>query len=180
MYLPYEIACVLVRDRAAHEAAFSVTPSYLTDEGRGVIAGGLPFADRGIELTRSFKALKVWLSLKAEGVDKFARVIEQNVEQARRFAARVTELPNVVLAAPVSLNIVCFRVAPPSMSPERQDALNKELLLRIQETGLAIPSGSRIAGRYVIRVACSNHRSVWADFEALARGIGKLAADLVG
>src|SRR6185437_15013012 len=58
MYLPYEIACVL--------------------------AGGLPFADRGVELTRNFKALKVWLSLKAEGVDKFARVIAQNVEQARR------------------------------------------------------------------------------------------------
>jgi len=169
---------VLVRDRAMHEATFSVTPSYLTDEGRGVIAGGLPFADRGVELTRNFKALKVWLSLKAEGVDKFARVIEQNVEQARRFAARIVKVPNVVLSAPVSLNIVCFRAAPPALSPEQQDALNKELLLRIQETGLAIPSGSRIAGRYVLRVACSNHRSVWADFEALAEGIEKLGAEL--
>ena len=179
MYLPYEIACVLVRDRAVHEATFSLTPSYLTDEGRGVIAGGLPFADRGVELTRNFKALKVWLSLKAEGVDKFARVIEQNVEQARRFAARVTGIRNVVLCAPVSLNVVCFRIAPPAMSPERQDALNKELLLRIQESGLAIPSGSRIAGRYVLRVACSNHRSRWADFEALATGIERLAGALV-
>ena len=178
MYLPYEIACVLVRDRAVHEATFSVTPSYIIDEGRGVIAGGLPFADRGIELTRGFKALKVWLSLKAEGVDKFARVIEQNVDQARRFAQRVVTIPDVMLSAPVSLNLVCFRVAPPAMSPEQQDALNKELLLRIQETGLAIPSGSRIAGRYVLRVACSNHRSVWADFEALAVGIEKLNAEL--
>ena len=56
-YLPYEIACVLVKDRVTHEGTFSVTPSYLVDEGRGVIAGGLPFADRGIELTRNFKAL---------------------------------------------------------------------------------------------------------------------------
>jgi aromatic-L-amino-acid decarboxylase len=178
MYLPYEIACVLVRDRAVHEATFSVTPSYLTDEGRGVIAGGLPFADRGVELTRNFKALKVWLSLKAEGVEKFARVIEQNVEQARKFAARIVKVPDVVLSAPISLNVVCFRVAPPKMSPEEQDALNKELLLRIQETGLAIPSGSRIAGRYVLRVACSNHRSVWADFEALAVGIEGLVAQI--
>jgi aromatic-L-amino-acid decarboxylase len=174
MYLPYEVACVLVRDRAVHEAAFSVTPSYLTDEGRGVIAGGLPFADRGVELTRNFKALKVWLSLKAEGVDKFARVIEQNVQHARRFAERIVKVPNVVLSAPVSLNVVCFRVAPPSMSPDQQDALNKELLLRIQETGLAIPSGSKIAGRYILRVACSNHRSQWEDFEALASGIEAL------
>ena len=178
MYLPYEIACVLVRDRAVHEAAFSVTPSYLIDEGRGVIAGGLPFADRGVELTRNFKALKVWLSLKAEGVDKFARVIEQNVEQARRFADRIVKVPNVVLSAPVSLNVVCFRVAPAGMSPDQQDVLNKELLLRIQETGLAVPSGSRIAGRYVLRVACSNHRSTWADFEALAVGIERLVAQI--
>ncbi len=174
MYLPYEIACVLVRDRAAHEATFSVTPSYLTDEGRGVIAGGLPFADRGVELTRSFKALKVWLSLKAEGVDKFARVIAQNVEQARRFAERVLKIQNVVLCAPVALNIVCFRVASPALAPEQQDAFNKELLLRIQETGLAIPSGSKIADRYVLRIACSNHRSTWSDFEELAKGIERL------
>jgi aromatic-L-amino-acid/L-tryptophan decarboxylase len=178
MYLPFEVACVLVRDRATHEATFSVTPSYLTDEGRGVIAGGLPFADRGMELTRNFKALKVWLSLKAHGVETFSRAIEENVSQARRFGDRIVRVKDVVLCAPVSLNIVCFRVAPPSMSPEQQDALNKELLLRIQETGLAIPSGSRIDGRYVIRVACSNHRSRWEDFELLASGVERLAAEI--
>jgi glutamate/tyrosine decarboxylase-like PLP-dependent enzyme len=178
MYLPFEVACVLVRDRAAHEATFSVNPSYLRDEGRGVIAGGLPFADRGIELTRNFKALKVWMSLKAHGVDTFSRAIAQNVEQARRFGERIVKVPHVVLCAPVSLNIVCFRVAPQSLSPEQQDAFNKELLLRIQETGLAIPSGSQIGGRYVIRVACSNHRSRWEDYEALAVGLEQLASEI--
>lgn len=179
MYLPFEVACVLVRDRAAHEATFSVNPSYLRDEGRGVIAGGLPFADRGIELTRNFKALKVWMSLKAHGVDTFSSAIALNVEQARRFGERIVKVPHVVLCAPVSLNIVCFRLAPPSLSPEQQDALNKELLLRIQETGLAIPSGSKIDGRYVIRVACSNHRSTWEDFEMLATGVAKLASEIL-
>ena len=178
VYLPYEIACVLVRERAVHEAAFSVTPSYLTDEGRGVIAGGLPFADRGVELTRNFKALKVWLSFKAEGTDKLARMIEQNVEQARRFAERIVRAPHVVLAAPVSLNVVCFRVARPGQGPEEQDAHNKELLLRIQEAGVAVPSGSRVDGRYVIRVACSNHRSRWEDFEVLAETVERLSATL--
>ncbi len=179
MYLPFEVACVLVRDREVHEATFSVSPSYLTDEGRGVIAGGLPFANRGLELTRNFKALKVWLSLKAHGVETFSRAIAQNVEQARRFGERIVKVKDVVLCAPVSLNIVCFRVAPSALSLEKQDALNKELLLRIQETGLAVPSGSRVAGRYVIRVACSNHRSVWADFEMLAAGIERLTAGLL-
>ena len=177
-YLPYEIACVLVRDRAVHEATFSVTPSYLVDEGRGVIAGGLPFADRGVELTRGFKALKVWLSFKAHGVDAIARVIEQNVAQARAFAERVQRLPHAVLAAPVSLNVVCFRFVPPDTTAEQQDALNKELLLRVQETGLAIISGSRIGGRYVMRVACSNHRSRWEDFEALAVGLERLLGEM--
>jgi glutamate/tyrosine decarboxylase-like PLP-dependent enzyme len=170
-FLPYEIACVLVKDREAHERTFSVTPSYLTDEGRGVIAGGLPFADRGIELTRSFKALKVWMSFKAHGVDAIARVIEQNVAQAREFGRRFAELPDAVVAAPVSLNVVCFRYAPPSRSGERQDALNKEILLRVQESGLAVISGSRIGGRYVMRVACTNHRSTWDDFDALLSGL---------
>ncbi|HVT37461.1 MAG TPA: pyridoxal-dependent decarboxylase [Gemmatimonadaceae bacterium] len=178
MYLPYEIACVLVKDARMHEATFSLTPNYLTDEGRGVISGGLPFADRGLELTRNFKALKVWLSLKAHGVDAFARIIAQNVAQAGALAERLTRIPHVVLAAPVSLNIVCFRVTRPAHAPEEADAFNKELLLRIQETGLAVVSGSRIAGRYVIRVACSNHRSKWEDFEALANGIEKLSAEM--
>jgi glutamate/tyrosine decarboxylase-like PLP-dependent enzyme len=179
-FLPYEIACVLVKDRATHEGTFSVTPSYLVDEGRGVIAGGLPFADRGIELTRNFKALKVWLSFKAHGVNAVAEVIEQNVAQARAFAEAIVKLPDAVLSAPTSLNIVCFRFAPPSLSPEQQDAHNKEVLLRVQESGLAIISGSRIAGRYVMRVACSNHRSRWSDFEALLAGLGKLSGELRG
>ena len=177
-YLPYEVACVLVRDRTIHEATFSVTPSYLRDEGRGVIAGGLPFADRGIELTRNFKALKVWLAFKAHGVDAIAQVIDQNVAQARAFAEAVAKLPNAVLSAPVSLNIVCFRFAPVTMSAVEQDALNKEILLRVQESGLAIISGSLINGRYVMRVACSNHRSTWGDFAALLRGLEAIAGDV--
>jgi glutamate/tyrosine decarboxylase-like PLP-dependent enzyme len=178
-YLPYEIACVLVRDRAVHEATFSVTPSYLVDEGRGVIAGGLPFADRGVELTRGFKALKVWLSLKAHGVDAIARVIAQNVAQARAFAERVAALPHAVLAAPVALNIVCFRFITPGSTSEQQDAFNKELLVRVQERGIAIVSGSRIGGQYVMRVACSNHRSRWEDFEMLLDGLERLGKELL-
>lgn len=177
VYLPYEIACVLVKDRTVHEQTFSVTPSYLTDEGRGVIAGGLPFADRGIELTRGFKALKVWMSFKAHGVDAVAAVIEQNVAQTRELATRLAQMPDVVLAAPVSLNIVCFRFAPFGMSEDDQDAFNKEILLRVQETGTAIISGSRIDGRYVMRVACSNHRSTWDDFERLIAGLAQIAAE---
>ena len=109
MYLPFEIGCILVRDPAAHAAAFALHQNYFGDSGRGLIAGGLPFADRGIELTRSFRALKAWMSLKAHGVNQFARLIEQNVAQAQFLAGMIKSNAHLELLAPASLNVVCFR-----------------------------------------------------------------------
>jgi glutamate/tyrosine decarboxylase-like PLP-dependent enzyme len=171
MYLPFEIACTLVRDADAHRDAFALTPSYLAETTRGVIAGGLPFADRGIELTRGFKALKVWMSLKAHGVRAFARLIEQNVNQARYLAELVTAHSNLELLAPAPLNIVCFRYAPDGLSDASLNAVNQEVLLRIQESGLAVPSGTVLGGRYAIRVAITNHRSRIEDFDALVKAV---------
>jgi glutamate/tyrosine decarboxylase-like PLP-dependent enzyme len=176
VFLPFEIACVLVRDPQAQRDAFSLTPSYLRDEGRGVIAGGLVFADRGPELTRGFKALKVWMSLKAQGVEAFAEVIEQNVAQAKAFAARIATVPGIEISTPVVMNIAVWRFVPPGFTDAQCDALNKELLLRIQESGLAVPSGSHMNGRYVIRTCITNHRTRWADLERFADGIAPLAA----
>ncbi|HTG18334.1 MAG TPA: pyridoxal-dependent decarboxylase, partial [Blastocatellia bacterium] len=119
MYLPFEIACTLVRDPAAHRAAFALGASYLAETTRGVIAGGLPFADRGLELTRGFKALKVWMSLKVHGARTLARLIEQNVNQARYLSGMVAAHSELELLAPVPLNIVCFRYAPEDVSGEQ-------------------------------------------------------------
>lgn len=174
-FLPFEIACVLVRDAEAQRAAFSLTPSYLRDEGRGVIAGGLTFADRGPELTRGFKALKAWMSFKAHGVDAIGAIIEQNVMQARAFAERIAQVPGIEISAPVALNIAVWRWVPHGFSDEQCDALNRELLLRIQESGLAVPSGSMVRGRYVIRTCLTNHRTRWSDLERFADGIAPLA-----
>ena len=180
IYLPFEVACVLVRDARKQRDTFALTPSYLRDEGRGVIAGGLVFADSGPELTRSFKALKVWMSFKAQGVDAFAALIEQNVAQARAFAELIVAMPAIEICAPVALNIVCWRYVPAGYSDDQCDSFNKELLLRIQESGLAVPSGSRINGRYVIRTCITNHRTRWADLEAFAEGIGPQARAILG
>jgi len=166
-YLPYECACVLVRDALAHRDTFATQANYLRTEERGLLAGGLVFAERGIELSRNFKALKVWMTLKAEGTDRLAAVIEQNTAQVRRFAAAVAAVPGVVLATPVSLNIACWRVAPTGTSPEQQDQLTRETLLRLQETGVAVCSSTLLRGCTVIRTAVANHRSRWADFEHL-------------
>jgi aromatic-L-amino-acid/L-tryptophan decarboxylase len=179
-YLPFECACVLVRDSALHRAAFAATASYLGATVRGVIAGGLPFADRGIDLTRSFKALKVWLSFKAHGTDAFAQLIEQNVEQAAYLAQLVESHPELELLAPAALNVVCFRYVPPGAPPAALDALNQEILLRLQERGIAVPSGTVLGGRFAIRCANVNHRSRRSDFEALVNGVVDIGRELAG
>ena len=176
-YLPYECACVLVRDAEAHRDAFATKAAYLRVEDRGVAAGGLVFAERGPELSRNFKALKAWMALKAEGTDRIAAILEQNVAQARRFGALVGTVPDVVLAATISLNVACWRVAPAGTTPEQQDMLTREVLLRLQETGVAVCSGTVVQGRAVIRVAVANHRSRWADFEQLLAALPAVIAD---
>jgi aromatic-L-amino-acid/L-tryptophan decarboxylase len=178
MYLPFEAACLLVRDKAAHRDAFSVSASYLAETSRGVAAGGLPFAERGIDLTRSFRALKVWMSLKAHGVSAFARLIEQNVQQARHLAALVEAHPDLELLAPVPLNVVCFRYAPSSLPEVRRNAVNEEILLRVQEEGIAVPSGTMVSGRYAIRVANVNHRSRNEDFDVLVAAVARIGAEV--
>lgn len=175
-YLPFECACVLVRDADAHRAAFSVTGAYLAVAERGVIAGGLPFAERGVELTRGFKALKVWMSLRAYGVDKLVRLIEQNVDQAAYLAERVRAHPELELLAPVPLNVVCFRFR--GADGERLNAINEEVLLRLQEDGIAIPSSTVLEGRFALRAANTNHRTRRADLDALVDAAARIGREV--
>jgi glutamate/tyrosine decarboxylase-like PLP-dependent enzyme len=177
-YLPFECACVLVKDPALHRAAFATTASYLAETTRGVMAGGLPFAERGLDLTRGFKALKVWLSLKAEGVDKLVRLIEQNVAQSRYLLQRIAGHSDLELLAPAPLNIVCFRYAPADTPEADLNAVNQELLLRLQEEGIAVPSSTILGGRFAIRIANVNHRTRRRDLDALLAGILRIGREL--
>lgn len=177
--MPFECACVLVRDPAVHRAAFASSASYIAPTPRGLMAGGIPFAERGLELTRNFKALKIWMSLHAHGVDHYARLVEQNVRHARALAEMVRAHPSLELLAPVPLNIVCFRFVAAGIDDDRLNAVNQEILLRLQERGLAIPSGTQLEGRYALRVANVNHRSKMSDFEALVADVVRLGDEIV-
>jgi len=177
--MPFECACVLVRDPALHHDAFRSTAAYLTPTTRGVSAGGVYFADRGLDLTRGFKALKVWMQLKADGVEKFARIIEQNVTQVRQLVAFISAHDELELLAPAPLNIACFRYRAPGLEDAVLDALNQELLLRLQERGIAVPSSTLIGGRFAIRVAHVNHRTRRADIETLAEAVLSIGRELV-
>ncbi|HMG18872.1 MAG TPA: pyridoxal-dependent decarboxylase [Gemmatimonadales bacterium] len=178
MYLPYEVGCTLVRDQTAHRATFSVTPAYLASFDRGIAAGGFPFAERGVQLSRGFRALKVWMSLKTHGVNAFSQLIHQNVRQAHYLAGLVSKHPQLELLAPVPINVVCFRYRVPGASDDAMNELNREILLRVQESGVAIPSHTLLGGRFALRVAVTNHRSRLEDFDLLVRTVTDIAAAL--
>jgi aromatic-L-amino-acid decarboxylase len=177
MYLPYEIGVVLVRDASAHRQTFSLTPDYLAHGERGLNAG-LWFSDYGVQLSRGFRALKAWMHIREHGTDKLGRLVDQNVAQARHLAGLVERSPELELMAPVALNIVCFRYRAADRADAEQDALNQELLVRLQESGVAAPSYTRIGGRYALRAAITNHRSRREDFDAMVAEVLRIGREL--
>ena len=179
MHVPYEAGCALVRREEDHRRTFSLIPDYLEHATRGAAAGSLWFSDYGIQLSRGFRALKVWMSMKEHGLHKYGRLIEQNVSQAQYLAELVEAAPELEHLAPVSLNIVCFRFVAAGLDDDTLNELNKELLIRLHESGIAVPSYTTIDGKYALRVSVTNHRSRRGDFDILVRQVVKLGEDLV-
>jgi len=182
MYMPFEVGCVLVRHEEPHRRSFSLTPDYLVHSDRGMAGGGSWFSEYGVQLTRGYRALKVWMSLKEHGLEKYGRLIQQNVDQARYLAELVEEEPDLELLAPVPLNIVCFRFAPLDLDEASLNDLNNEILLQLHESGTAVPSSTMINDKFAIRAAITNHRSRREDFDLLVRevlrigrGVGKVS-----
>jgi len=178
LHIPFEAACVLVRDRKAHRAAFALTPEYLEKTERGLASGNLWFSEYGLQLSRGFRALKVWLSVKEHGLDRFGRLIDRNIAQARELAALVEAEPQLELLAPVATNIVCFRYNPGGLDDERLNALNAELLIRLHESGIAAPSYTTLHGRYCLRAAIVNFRTTSDDLPVLVRAVREIGAAL--
>jgi glutamate/tyrosine decarboxylase-like PLP-dependent enzyme len=178
MHIPFEAGCVLVRSADDHRRTFSLTPEYLAHESRGLAAGSHWFTDYGVQLSRQFRALKVWMSIKEHGLARFGRMIARNVEQAHYFGRLVADDPQMELLAPIGLDIVCFRFNPGGLDEPRLAALNKEILMQIQELGIAAPSYTTLHGRYCLRIAIANHRSTLEDFDILAQSVVRIGSEL--
>lgn len=178
LYVPFEAGCVMVRSREQHRRAFSLTPEYLKHAERGLAAGSLWFSDYGLQLTRNFRALKVWMSLKEHGVQRYGRAIQQNVNQAQYLETLIVASPHLELVAPVSLNIVCFRYIAEGMDNAALNALNEQILIELHESGVAVPSSTTLKGIYAIRAAITNHRSRREDFELLAQEVVRIGDQL--
>ena len=142
-------------------------------------AGTVWFSDYGVQLSRGFRALKIWLSMKAHGIDKFSRLIQQNVHQARHLAKLVHQTHNLENMAPVSLNIVCFRFNPGDLDEKALNELNKELLLQMHEGGVAVTSYTTLNGKYALRACFINHRTRLEDIDILVEEVLRLGKSLL-
>jgi len=181
MYMQCEIGCVLVRDEETHRRAFSQAPVYISREGdgRGLTGGDLPwFTDYGFQMTTGFRSLKAWMSLKEHGVRKYSQIIQQNISQVRYLVRLIEDSPDLELTTPVPLNVVCFRYINPGLSDNEHDRLNQEILVELQELGIAVLSGSWIKDRYVMRIGHTNHRSKRSDFNFLVEEVVRFGKQL--
>jgi aromatic-L-amino-acid decarboxylase len=179
MYLPFGIGCLLVKDKNLHKQAFSVNADYLFKHERGLAAGPEMIADYGIEMSRGFKSLQVWMSIQYHGMEKYVQLIRQNIALAKYLERLIEQFTDLELVAPVPLNIVCFRFCPVGIQDLDLNTLNKEILMRLQESGVAVPSYTILEGRYCIRVAVINHRSKKKDMVMLLEEILDIGRALV-
>jgi aromatic-L-amino-acid/L-tryptophan decarboxylase len=179
MYMPIEVGGTLVRNEEAHRRAFSLSPDYLASFERGAAGGPRWFYEYGLQLTRGFRALKVWLSLKEHGIEKYGRVIKQNVDQCRYLADLIDRTPQLERLAPAPLNIACFRFKAEGLDEPALNQLNRELLMRLHEQGIAVPTYTMLAGKFAIRVAHTNHRTRYEDFDLLVREVVRLGKEIL-
>ena len=168
-HVQYDAGCLLVRNGEQHRKTFSMRPAYLHRIGRGLAGGGEWPCDLGPELSRGFRALKVWFALKEYGVEAFGKSITMNCRQAEYLAALVGRLPDVQLMSAPSLSVVCFRFHPPGWDDAALDRLNENVVADLQESGAAVPSTTRIRGVLSIRVNITNHRTRRSDLDLLVR-----------
>lgn len=176
--VPYDAGFLLVRDQADQLAAFASPAAYLARHPRGLAAGSPWPCDLGPDLSRGFRALKVWFTFVTHGSERLGRAIAQSCRLAQRLQARIQAEPALELLAPVTLNIVCFRLIDRSAALDgpATDRLNAELVADLHESGVAVPSTTTVDGRTAIRVALVNHRTEAADLDLLIDAVLRLGA----
>ena len=169
--VPYDAGFLIVRDGERHRETFAAPADYLRREARGLAAGSPWPCDLGPDLSRGFRALKTWFTLKSFGTEKLGAMIERTCELARYLEARVLEEPRLELLAPAQLNIVCFRYRTTD-----SDKVNGEIVVDVQESGISAPSTTMLNGRLAIRAAIVNHRTDVSDIDALVAAVLEFGA----
>jgi aromatic-L-amino-acid decarboxylase len=174
LHVPYDAGGVLLKDEEAHRKAFSAKREYLTMLQRGLAGGGPWYCEYGPELSRGFRALKIWFTIKAYGIQRLAELIARNCDQARHLAAMIRESSHLQLLADVTLNSVCFRFIVQGITDSELDMLNGTIVADLLLQGIAAPSTTRIQNNTAIRVAITNHRTTLEDLDVLVGEVCRL------
>jgi glutamate/tyrosine decarboxylase-like PLP-dependent enzyme len=164
--VPYDAGFLMVRDGDRHRETFSAPAAYLRREAGGLAAGSSWPCDLGPDLSRGFRALKTWFTLKTYGTEKLGAMITRTCALAAYLEARILAEPRLELLAPVQLNIVCFRYRAADA-----DKINGDIVIDIQESGIAAPSTTVLDGQLAIRAAIVNHRTDTCDIDALISAV---------
>jgi glutamate/tyrosine decarboxylase-like PLP-dependent enzyme len=188
LYVPVDCGCVLYRDPAAARAAFSEEAEYAR-----ILSGGVEeayaFWDYGPEMTRRFRALKVWVMLRHVGTRALGEAIERNIACAKYLAQSVEASEDFEMLAPVELSIFCFRYVPPTLKRELEtdaaeanrklDAFNERLLIELQRQGRSYLTNARVHGRFALRGCVLNYRTTERDMEVLLDDVRQIGKRLV-
>ena len=166
LHAPFDVGCALVRDRRLHRQTFAEDAEYLQNMSRG-IAAAEHLHDYSLDTSRGFRALKIWMMLKEHGVEKFGRLIDQGIAQAQYLTGLIAHQPLLEQMAPTLVDIVCFRYNPGGLDEDELRKLNIEIMLRLQENGVAALSDTTIRGHHCLRAAICNHRTRQSDLELL-------------
>lgn len=177
LHAPFEVGCVLVRDAAAHRESFTVAQEYLEKATRGLASGEWLY-EYSLQTSRGFRALKVWMALKEHGVEKFGRLIDQNIAQAHYLDKLIAAEPLLESVAQTTINIVCFRYRPLGLDEAALKDLNVEIMLRLQDDGIAALSDTTVHRKHCLRVAINNHRTRRSDLDLLVREILRLGREI--
>jgi glutamate/tyrosine decarboxylase-like PLP-dependent enzyme len=177
-FQPYETGCLMVRDTRVLEDAFRILPEYLQDTALG--EEQVNFADRGIQLTRRFRALNVWMSIQMLGLGAFRAAIQESINAAREAERYIGGSALLEMLGPASLGIVCFRFNPREMelNAGELEALNLAIQEEILDTGLAMMSSTRLRGVFSLRLAIMNYRSTREDVMETLQAIERIGGGL--
>ena len=180
LYLPVDVGCVIYRDPEAARTAFGHEAEYTRMFGEEADEAFVCW-DYGPELSRRFRALKVWMLLKGVGLDRLSEAIESNLACARHFESMVRTSDDFEMVAPVELSIFCFRHVPAQLrneSPKAIDAFNERLLVALQRDGSSYLSNATLNGRFALRGCVLNYRTTLHDMEILLDDLRRVARSL--
>jgi aromatic-L-amino-acid decarboxylase len=177
--VPYECGCILVRDREKLHETFRSTAACLhVEEGTGLCS--LWFSDYGIQLSRGFRALKLWMTLQSLGRRALQDRLAYYHHLARLFVQLIEKASDFELLAPVTLSVVCFRYLPLSLQGQEDsiERFNRKLVARIQEAGKILVSSTTLRGRFVLRICILHETTREEDIRFLVEAIREEALDL--